>query len=60
MISMSDMKHDAIVNSGIPIIRRYESESTLTRTFLGANTYEMSLSLSQSPRTSSLPIRVLR
>ncbi|GAA6013421.1 hypothetical protein JCM10207_008838 [Rhodosporidiobolus poonsookiae] len=24
MISMSDMKHDAIVNSGIPIARRYE------------------------------------
>jgi GTP cyclohydrolase II len=24
MISMSDMKHDAIVNSGIPITRRYE------------------------------------
>ena len=24
MISMSDMKHDAIVNSGIPINRRYE------------------------------------
>ncbi|GAA6059911.1 hypothetical protein JCM10212_005294 [Sporobolomyces blumeae] len=24
MISMSDMKHDAIVNSGIPIVRRYE------------------------------------
>ncbi|KAK0551081.1 Uracil-regulated protein 1 [Tilletia horrida] len=24
MISMSDMKHDAIVNSGIPIVKRYE------------------------------------
>lgn len=24
MISMSDMKHDALVGSGIPIIKRYE------------------------------------
>lgn len=24
MISMSNLKHDAIVNAGIPIVRRYE------------------------------------
>ncbi|KAE8213217.1 hypothetical protein CF327_g3248 [Tilletia walkeri] len=32
MISMSDMKHDAIVNSGIPIVRRYEIPEELIPT----------------------------
>lgn len=33
MISMSDLKHDAIVNSGIPIHKRYEIPEDLVSSF---------------------------
>jgi hypothetical protein len=33
MISMSDLKHDAIVNSGIPINKRYEIPEDLVSLF---------------------------